>query len=239
MSARLLRRHGGLLALAVYEAAAYSRTCTRRFMIWWRVRSADLPLKIMFRLWCVSVDCGRVRIACSHHTSYYHTSYNARRTRVTATPRSAMPCACNARWPLPRVPVRLDEFRLLVCPHVRRARRIPPQRKAPPPDPLPRRRVRRRVGLEKEHMHSPSNPLPRLLCIGRPPHEELGTLAIDHARDKAARRRDGHAPHRARVCVECGALARVDVFEERPDLDRPVVASAAHQHRATEGEALH
>ena len=136
MSARLLRRHGGLLALAVYEAAAYSRTCTRRFMIWWRVRSADLPLKIMFRLWCVSVDCGRVRIACSHHTSYYHTSYNARRTRVTATPRSAMPCACNARWPLPRVPVRLDEFRLLVCPHVRRARRIPHSTKGPIPRPV-------------------------------------------------------------------------------------------------------
>ena len=31
MSARLLRRHGGLLALEVYEAAAYSRTCARRY----------------------------------------------------------------------------------------------------------------------------------------------------------------------------------------------------------------
>ena len=87
------------------------------------------------------------------------------------------------------------------------------------------------------------SPPPISLCISGPPHEELGTLAIGHARDEAVRRRDGHAPHMARMCVECGALARVDVFEERPDLDRSVgfVASstAAHQHRATEGEALH
>ena len=47
---------------------------------------------------------------------------------------------------------------------------------------------RRRVGPEKELKHSPSLPLPRLLCIGRPPHEELALISI-------------HCPRRTSRCA--------------------------------------